>query len=140
VRAARRQVVRDQVFFCSTRRAARAAVAAGQPAWVYRFDFPIPSLEYDLFGDYHSAEVQYVFGNSAAAGSAESAYMQSYWTNFVKTGDPNNGGGTPLAWPAYDAAGDAVLILGATTSVATGISSAACDFWDASNAVANHLV
>ena len=133
------QFVNDEIFFCSTRRAVRAVVASGQPAYVYRFDYPIPSLEYDLFGDYHSAEVQYVFGNSVAAGSAMSASMMTYWTNFAKAGTPN-GGGTPLAWPAYDAASDTILLLGTTTTTASDISTAACDFWDVSNAAANHPV
>ena len=117
----------------------RAVVASGQPAYVYRFDSPIPSLEYDLFGDYHGSEVQYVFGISAATGSAMSASMMAYWTNFAKAGTPN-GAGTPLVWPAYDAASDAILLLDTATTTASDISTAACDFWDVSNAVANHMV
>ena len=62
-------------------------------------------------GSFHSSELQYVFGNPAPAGSdvafagmtpAEvtlSLRMQSYWTNFARTGNPN-GPGLPT-WPAY---------------------------------------
>ena len=133
------QFVTDEIFYCSTRRAVRAVVASGQPAYVYRFDYPIPSLEYDLFGDYHASEVQYVFGKEEAVGSNMSASMMAYWTNFAKAGTPN-GGGTPLAWPAYDAASDTILLLDTTTTTASDISTDVCDFWDAHNNVANHPV
>jgi len=68
-------------------------------------------------GAVHSAEIEYALGNLATnthyawePGDFKlSQVMESYFANFIKTGDPN-GPGLP-AWPAYSAGGFQVMRL-----------------------------
>jgi para-nitrobenzyl esterase len=79
------------------------------PVYRYRFDLAPPATEKlpAAMGAYHSAEIEYVFGNLdlnktrpwRAEDHALSAQMQKYWINFARSGDPNGSG---LAqWPTY---------------------------------------
>lgn len=78
---------------------------------VYRYEFdevPPPSEKQESEAGlaYHSAEIEYVFGNldwKKIAWRPEdyklSEQIGSYWTNFAKTGNPNGAG--LGAWPFY---------------------------------------
>jgi para-nitrobenzyl esterase len=73
------------------------------PTYVYHFARALPG---DDAGAFHSAELWYVFGTCGrcwrpmtAADEALSRRMTDYWTNFMKTGDPNRPGLSNLpAW------------------------------------------
>jgi para-nitrobenzyl esterase len=84
------------------------AKTGGQPIFRYRFDRAPPT---DFFGKkrgaFHSAEIVYVFGAFDAqpqvpwtpADREVSRLIQSYWTNFARTADPN--GPELPQWLAY---------------------------------------
>ncbi len=91
-----------------------AQVKGGSPAYRYLFAQPSPGDPFHAITDgaFHSDEIEYVFGNLDSRKGAHftpedyklSDQMQTYWTNFAKTGDPNSAGAPH--WPVYDAAGN----------------------------------
>jgi para-nitrobenzyl esterase len=69
-------------------------------AWVYYFDHDLPG---DELGAWHSCELWYMFGTLERCwrpwqekDRVLSERMLDYWTNFMKTGDPNGGGPSPV--------------------------------------------
>ena len=93
-----------------------------QPVRRFRFDLGPPAADAKApqFGAYHSAEIEYVFGQLDSKAGLPwrpedrelSELMQNYWTNFARTGDPN-GPGLPK-WPLYSSDdGWAVMLLDA---------------------------
>ena len=79
----------------------------------YRFDRPSPGDPNHPVsaGAFHSDDIEYVFGTldsrKGAVWTAEdyalSDLMQTYWTDFARTGNPN--GGRAPVWPEYSASG-----------------------------------
>lgn len=108
----------DKVWAEPARFTARAVTTKGQPAYVYLFSYVSPSMKQMMrYGASHASEIGYVFDNLrswngapsqfTAGDSAVAKMMNTYWTNFAKTGNPNGSG---LAnWPAYNTANDEIL-------------------------------
>jgi para-nitrobenzyl esterase len=97
---------------------ARLQAKTDVPVFAYHFaqspPFPDSSV-YAQWGPSHFAELWYMFDHLdqepwrwTSRDRALADVMAAYWTNFVKTGDPN-GGGLPV-WPRFDAAQQVMML------------------------------
>jgi para-nitrobenzyl esterase len=111
----------DANFVEPARMIARTASRSGQPVYHYCFDFQPPLLRL-IGGTPHGLEVAYALGNLKRVvpfpfaqlmhphNYTVSRLMMSYWTNFAKTADPNDG--RAMEWPRYSEADEETLVFG----------------------------
>src|SRR5262249_54790275 len=94
----------DFVFRCPAGGFAGYQADADVRVWQYEFGWP--GLSTGQVG--HSSELKYVFGQSPVDEALKAkAPIQSYWTNFAKTGTPN-GKGLP-GWAPFSATNEMYL-------------------------------
>lgn len=101
----------------------RATATGGKPVYRYLYAHPRPPVvgatgnQTPAAGAGHSWEIEYALGNLhtntvyAWTGDDDkvSATMEAFFTNFIKTGDPN-GKGLPT-WPAMKATGSEIMVI-----------------------------
>jgi para-nitrobenzyl esterase len=120
----------DLIGACPVGAMASLTHAAGQNVFVYRFNRSIPGKGEAELGAFHSLEVAYVFGSlhdrewqwlpSTVDDSSLSDLLQTYWTNFAKTSNPNASdlanSGLPN-WPAWSDEQKEFLVINQDASV-----------------------
>jgi para-nitrobenzyl esterase len=119
------QAANDLIGTCPIGAMASLTNAAGLRVFVYRFDRTIPGKGEAELGAFHSLEVPYVFGTlqdrewkwlpSTADDALLSNLIQTYWTNFAKSGDPNDSG-LPH-WPTWTEDKQEFLVVNKDASV-----------------------
>jgi para-nitrobenzyl esterase len=115
----------DLIGACPVGAMASLTNASAQHVFVYRFDRSIPGKGEAILGAFHSLEVPYVFGSlrdrewqwlpSTADDASVSDLLQTYWTNFAKTSNPN-ASGLPN-WPAWSDGKKEFLVVDQNASV-----------------------
>ena len=119
------QAANDLIGACPIGAMASLTNAAGQRVFVYRFDRTVPGKGEAELGAFHSLEVPYVFGTlrdrewqwlpSTPDDAALSNLLQTYWTNFAKSGEPN-ASGLP-DWPSWSDEKNEFLVINKDGSV-----------------------
>ena len=100
----------DLLFSCPALNVSKRVQSQGTPVYMYEFRdrTAIPSIGRNAIsfnqGAGHSYELQYLF-NLRDLETAEHRDLQTamsrYWTNFARTGNPNEGDPVVTAWPAF---------------------------------------
>jgi len=135
-KAAWADVFTDSGFACPTRQMVRAALKAGNPAYLYHFTYDDMALGVALgMGAFHGSEIRFIFGTPLLGYPVTPEEeplrddMGGYWTRFAQTGDPNGAGA--VTWPAYALSEENHMIFdsGALTA-GSQLKRAKCELWD----------
>jgi para-nitrobenzyl esterase len=108
----------DWVWGEPARMTARTFSAKRAPAYMFQFGYvPVAARERARYGAGHGSDISFVFNTLNARWGAPveatpeekelARIMNTYWTNFAKTGNPN-GKGVPN-WPLYDSQKEEIL-------------------------------
>ncbi|XP_066502254.1 carboxyl ester lipase, tandem duplicate 2 [Hoplias malabaricus] len=109
------EIETDYTFLVPTQTALYLHAKNAKTARTYSYVFSEPNrlpVYPSWMGADHADDLQYVFGKPFTTPLGYwprhrkvSKYMIAYWTNFARTGDPNNGEAVPVAWPRFTGEG-----------------------------------
>jgi para-nitrobenzyl esterase len=131
------QVAADSFFRCPVTTQAAWHAAVSHPTYEYQFAHAIPGQEAQ--GAMHSGDLPYVFGFFPKTGNIAGNFgeldhkladlMESYWTNFAKTGNPN--GANLPNWPEFDGTQSYLEFTkeGAAVANSGGLRKPQCDLY-----------
>jgi para-nitrobenzyl esterase len=131
----------QELFGAPSRSFARLITSRGSRAYVYLYTRVGDDSLSRRMGAYHSSEITFVFGRPAPlqAVAGHTAYdakladaMSDYWVAFATSGDPNSApaAGKWPQWPAYDAATNSYMELGAQIAAKRDLRRALYDSLD----------
>lgn len=127
----------DLVFRCPVATQAGLHATLNSSTYQYEFAHAIPGQEAQ--GAVHSSDLPYVFGFYPKTGNISGNFeetdyrlaelIETYWTNFAKTGNPNSG--TLPTWPKVDSSQSFVRFTQAGNATVTsgGLRQPQCDLF-----------
>jgi para-nitrobenzyl esterase len=116
------QIATDLTFRCPAEYTAEMQTGSGQAVWRFQMEVAAPGApRID-----HGAELAFVFRNEPLDPSVDGPrpFLQSYWANFIRRGDPN-GDKLPV-WPKYGSQRAYVAFTRAGAIVNHGLRSQIC--------------
>jgi para-nitrobenzyl esterase len=131
------QWIADVSFRCPISTQGKWHSAAHHPTYEYEFNHAIPGQEGK--GAVHSADLPYIFGFFPKTGNISGKFtaldrqiagrLETYWSNFAKTGNPN--GPTVPNWAEFGSTQTYVQFTqeGRVVTVHTGLRSPQCDLY-----------
>lgn len=136
----------DRRYICTIKEAADILSDTGSTVYRYHFSQDVFSpyagaIALISFGEnppelgtVHTAEIPYIFGNASILGALGtwekqklSNRMMRYWTNFARTGNPNDG--RLPHWPRYDSSSQRFQRLDSPISTGSHFKTAECALW-----------
>lgn len=116
-----------------------ATRTARAPVYLFDFEQVMPGAEAEGYGSYHSSELPYVLGTLHTLNRPwtdndrkVSAILQTYWVNFIKTGDPN--GSALPRWTPFDRSCNDTMALNLESGMRPITESAKAEFFRRANA------
>jgi len=126
------RLVTAEQYLCTARYIAKSVADTRNSVYFYHFDRNRPGAEQLLA--YHGAEIPYVFNSadnwlpSNTTDRMLEQFMIRAWSNFAKTGNPNDGSSTE--WPTFESDTQKFLLIGNTLRVAQHPEQLICDVFD----------
>ncbi|XP_015346970.1 acetylcholinesterase isoform X1 [Marmota monax] len=140
LREAMSAVVGDHNVVCPAAQLAGRLAAQGARVYAYIFEHRASTLSWPLWmGVPHGYEIEFIFGlpldpslNYTVQERIFAQRLMRYWTNFARTGDPNDPRNTKgPQWPPYTAGAQQYVSLNLRPlEVRRGLRAQACAFWN----------
>jgi len=131
-------ILRDYIFLCPSRRAARAVEATRKAeSFMYHFEYKNLWADVIAMGDYHGVEIYFLFDTSFPSNlvhpfligeNAMVKEVQGYWVGLAEGQVPKYEGG--VNWPAYSKDGGEYMELNWPSVAKTNLNGAVCDYHD----------
>jgi len=133
------KILRDMFFVCPARKVAREVSKQHQNAYLYHFSFKSENwIDWWALGDYHSAELEYVFSNPWPPyihifDSDDTKMAKTFgdlWNSMSKNKQPNFQNSPYPYWPPYEQNNNYCANLDVPMVISKDYLKARCLFWD----------
>mmetsp|Transcript_42604 Transcript_42604/g.109585 ORF Transcript_42604/g.109585 Transcript_42604/m.109585 type:complete len:595 (-) Transcript_42604:125-1909(-) len=132
-------MLRDFFFMCEIQRVSNSLYSHGMPVFVYFFDYPIHWIDGKEWGNYHTSEVFFVFGNEFPPlihhftdndRTMSNTFGQA-WSNLASSvSSPNSPFPLDVPWQPYSPDEGAFYHMNVPAKMDTGFGQSVCKVWE----------